>query len=232
MLPIKDTIRARSFSIVNWTLITVNVLVFLLESSLSPQSLEQMINTYALVPAHLSVTNPATWLPLITHMFMHGSWLHLLSNMWILLIFGDNVEDRLGKGGYLFFYLVGGVAAGVLQVILGGDPNLPSLGASGAIAAVMGAYFLFYPRAKILTFVPLILIWFIQLPAWVYLGIWFGTQLYSGLSAIALQSGGSTGGIAWWAHIGGFAFGLFMALTSGRKPQNPYPGGLIPGSRI
>lgn len=223
MIPIKDTIRARSFSIVNWTIIIVNVLVFLYQSSLSPVALERLINTYALVPAHINLTNPSTWYPFLTHMFMHGSWLHLISNMWVLLIFGDNVEDRLGKGGYIFFYLIGGVAAGLLQFMLGGDPRVPSLGASGAIAAVLGAYFLFYPTARILTFVPLIFIWFIRIPAWVYLGIWFGTQLFSGLSALSLNSGGSAGGIAWWAHIGGFITGFLMALISGRKPQNPDP---------
>jgi len=223
MIPIRDTIRARTFSIVNWALIIINVLVFLRESSLSASGLDHMISTYALVPAHINFGNPATWFPFITHMFMHGSWLHLISNMWVLLIFGDNVEDRLGKVGYLLFYLVGGVAAGFLQFILGGDPNVPSLGASGAIAAVMGAYFLFFPRARILTFVPLIFIWFIRIPAWVYLGIWFGTQLFSGLSALTLQSGGSAGGIAWWAHIGGFAVGFILALLSGRRPENPSP---------
>lgn len=213
MFPIKDTIRAQRFSIVTWGIILINVLAFLYETSLSPAGLESLISSYGLVPVNLSLVNPASWSPLISHMFLHGSWLHLLSNMWTLVIFGDNVEDRLGSGRFLLFYLIGGVAAGLLQVFLGAGPNIPSVGASGAIAAVLGAYFLFFPGAKVLTFVPLILIWFIQVPAWIYLGFWFVSQLFSGLSALALQSGASASGIAWWAHIGGFVFGLVMAVV-------------------
>ncbi|MFA5838000.1 MAG: rhomboid family intramembrane serine protease [Bellilinea sp.] len=213
MFPIKDTIHARRFSIVTWGIILINVLAFLYETSLSPAGLESLISSYGLVPVNLSLGNPASWPPLISHMFLHGSWLHLLSNMWTLVIFGDNVEDRLGSGRFLLFYLIGGVAAGLLQVFLGAGPNIPSVGASGAIAAVLGAYFLFFPGAKVLTFVPLILIWFIQVPAWIYLGFWFVSQLFSGLSAMVLQSGASAGGIAWWAHIGGFVFGLAMAVV-------------------
>ena len=218
MFPIKDTIHARRFSIVTWGIILINVLAFLYETSLSPAGLESLISSYGLVPVNLSLGNPASWPPLISHMFLHGSWLHLLSNMWTLVIFGDNVEDRLGSGRFLLFYLIGGVAAGLLQVFLGAGPNIPSVGASGAIAAVLGAYFLFFPDAKVLTFVPLILIWFIQVPAWIYLGFWFVSQLFSGLSAMVLQSGASAGGIAWWAHIGGFVFGLVMAVIfAGRR---------------
>ena len=165
--------------------------------------------------------NPASWFPFISHMFLHAGWLHLLSNMWTLVIFGDNVEDRLGSVRFILFYLFGGVAAGLLQVVLGASPNIPSVGASGAIAAVLGAYFLFFPRAKVLTFVPLILIWFINIPAWIFLGIWFGTQLFSGLSALTLQSGANAGGIAWWAHVGGFVVGLvFAAISGSRGPRH------------
>jgi len=229
MFPIKDTIRARKFSFVTWGIILINVLAFLYETSLSSSGLEQLISSFGLVPTNLSLVNPPSWFPLLSHMFLHGSWLHLLSNMWTLVIFGDNVEDRLGSGRFLLFYLTGGVVAGLLQVFLGTGPNIPSVGASGAIAAVLGAYFLFFPRAKVLTFVPLIFIWFINIPAWIYLGFWFVSQLFSGLSAMALQSGASAGGIAWWAHIGGFVFGLVMAIVlAGRNRFTKSPSAYSP----
>lgn len=221
MIPIRDSTRSRSFPIATWAIIILNVLAFLFENSLSPGALEQFIGRYGLVPANLSLGNPASWFPFISHMFLHAGWLHLLSNMWTLVIFGDNVEDRLGSVRFILFYLVGGVVAGMLQVVLGASPNIPSVGASGAIAAVLGAYFLFFPRAKVLTFVPLILIWFINIPAWIFLGIWFGTQLFSGLSALTLQPGANAGGIAWWAHVGGFVVGLvFAALSGSRGPRH------------
>lgn len=224
MIPIRDSNRSRRFPVATWAIILLNVLAFLFENSLSPGALEQFIGSYGLVPANLSLNNPASWFPFLSHMFLHGGWLHLLSNMWTLVIFGDNVEDWLGSLRFILFYLVGGVAAGMLQVILGASPNIPSIGASGAIAAVLGAYFLFFPRARILTFVPLIFIWFINIPAWVYLGFWFVMQLFSGLSALSLQSGANAGGIAWWAHIGGFMVGLVFAAISGRRrPRSTYP---------
>lgn len=208
MFPIKDTIRSRSFPLITWALIIVNILIFFYESSLSQAGLEQLISTYGLTRAKFTLTNPFTWLPLLTHMFLHGSWWHVLSNMWTLFIFGDNVEDRIGSGRFLGFYLMGGVAAGFIQMALGGDPNIPAIGASGAIAAVLGAYFLFFPTAKVVTFIPFLLfIWFVRIPAVVYLGIWFISQLWSGISSTTAS------GIAWWAHIGGFIFGLLLALV-------------------
>lgn len=208
MFPIKDTIRSRSFPLVTWALILINTLVFFFETSLSAADLEQLIFNFGLVPADFSFSNPLTWLPLLTHMFLHGSWYHLISNMWTFFIFGDNVEDRLGSGRFLLFYLVGGVAAGMIQMFQGGDPNIPSIGASGAIAAVLGAYFLYFPRSKVVTFIPfLILIWFVNIPAVIYLGFWFVSQLFSGITST------SASGIAWWAHIGGFVFGLLMAMV-------------------
>ncbi len=224
MIPIRDSNRSRSFPFATWAIIILNVLAFLFENSLSPGALEQFIGSYGLVPANLSLGDPVSWFPVVTHMFLHAGWPHLLSNMWTLVIFGDNVEDRLGSVRFILFYLIGGVAAGMLQVVLGASLNIPSVGASGAIAAVLGAYILFYPRARILTFVPLIFIWFINIPAWIYLGIWFGTQLISGLSALTMPSGASAGGIAWWAHIGGFVVGLLFAVYFGlRKPRRSYP---------
>jgi len=225
MFPIKDTIRSRSFPIVNWTLILLNAVVFLfIELSLSPRGLERFIYTFGLVPARFSLVNPLTWYPLLTHMFLHGGWLHFLSNMWTLYIFGDNVEDRLGSGRYLVYYLLGGVVAGLIQMFLGGAPDVPSIGASGAIAAVLGAYFLFFPNAQVITFVPVFWMpWFVNIPAVVYLGFWFISQLFSGVLALALPAGATAGGIAWWAHIGGFVYGLVIARPfSYRRRSRPW----------
>ena len=225
MLPIKDTIRSRSFPIVTWVLIAVNVLIFLYELSLDARELNRFVSIFGLIPALLDPVNPVSWYSLLTHMFLHGGWLHLLSNMWILFIFGDNVEDRLGSGRYLFFYILGGVAAGLVQVFFGGDPRIPSLGASGAIAAVLGAYMVFYPRARVITLIMLFIIpWFVELPAVIFLGIWFITQLYSGVASLA-SVGVQWSGVAWWAHIGGFLFGLLLSrvFAVGRRAHRWYP---------
>jgi membrane associated rhomboid family serine protease len=224
MLPLKDTVRSRTFPVINYLLIAVNAIIFFLELSLPSNLQERLIFTFGLVPANLSLINPATWLPLISHQFLHGGWWHFLSNIWVLFIFGDNVEDRLGSGRYLFFYLIGGMAAGLIQTIMTPGSRVPSIGASGAIAAVLGAYFLFYPRSKVITLIPIFFIpWFVELPAIIYLGFWFVMQLFSGLQSLATVGGAANGGIAWWAHIGGFLFGLILGwiLTIG-KPVHSY----------
>ena len=212
MLPIKDTIRSRTVPVINWLIILVNLLAFFYELNLSPQRLDQLIRTFGLVPASLSSANPYSWIPLLTHMFLHGGWYHLISNLWVLFIFGDNVEDRLGSFRYLVFYLAGGFAAAGVQIALGGSPNMPSIGASGAIAAVLGGYFSFYPNAKVITLIPLWIIpWVVELPAVIFLGFWFISQLFQGLLSLSTASGAELGGVAWWAHIGGFVFGLIFA---------------------
>ena len=224
MLPIRDTIRSRSFPLVNWLIIILNGLIFYHQSTLSQARLEQFAQVWALVPARVNLFNPFTWYPFLTHMWLHGSLIHLISNMWILVIFGDNVEDRLGSGRYLMFYLLGGIGAGVLQYFFTTNPNIPALGASGAIAAVMGAYFLFFPRAKVVSFVPIFLFaWFVEVPAVVYLGIWFLMQVYSGVASLSLP--GAESGVAWWAHIGGFVFGLLAGslFSIGKKRRPNYP---------
>ena len=230
MFPIKDTIRSHTFPVVNWILIISNVAVFLFELSLGPDQLERFVAAFGLVQARLDLFNPFTWFPLFTHMFLHGGWFHLLSNLWILFIFGDNVEDHLGSGRFLWFYLLGGVAAGLIQGILSPNPNLPSLGASGAIAAVLGAYMLFFPRARVIVLILLVFIpWFIEVPSVLFIGIWFVSQLYSGVLSLTQQSG-VWGGVAWWAHIGGFIFGLLMArlFVAGRRPARWYPDEYFP----
>ena len=209
MFPLRDTVRSRIFPWMNYGLIAANVVVFLFQSSLSPRAFEQFLEVFALTPAQLSLSAPWTWLTIFSSMFMHGSWFHLISNMWTLYIFGDNVEDRMGSGRFLVFYLASGVAAALAQVAVMPEARIPTVGASGAIAGVLGAYFLLYPRARVITFIPVfILPWLVRVPAVLYLGVWFLSQLSSGL--ISLGAVGQFGGIAWWAHIGGFVFGLIL----------------------
>lgn len=212
MLPLRDTIHSRTIPFVNWLLILANLIAFIIELNLSPIRLEQFINTWGLVPAAVNPVNPLTWTPYLTHMFLHGGWYHFISNMWILFIFGDNVEDRIGSFRYLLFYLLGGIAAALAQSLLTTNPNAASIGASGAIAAVMGAYFIFFPQSRIITLIPLWIIpWIVQVPALLFLGLWFVSQLFSGFLSLTTASGAELGGIAWWAHIGGFVFGLITA---------------------
>lgn len=225
MLPVKDTIRSSSFPIINWLLIGLNTVVFLFELTLSPGELSRLVSTFGLTPARLNLTDPVAWiaqpwpyLTFFTHMFLHGGWFHFLSNVWILYIFGDNVEDRMGPGRYLIFYFLSGVIAGLAQSLIAIDSQVPSIGASGAIAGVLGAYFLLFPGARIITLIPLFFIpWFIELPAIVFLGFWFVSQLFSGLVSLPME--GAMGGVAWWAHIGGFVFGLLVCrIFTPRRP--------------
>jgi membrane associated rhomboid family serine protease len=224
MIPIKDTIRSRSFPAVNWLIIIVNAVVFFFMLSMPTAQLNQFITTWGLVPANINPANPLTFLPFLTHMFIHGGWLHIISNLWVLFIFGDNVEDRLGSGRYLIFYLLGGIAAGTLQVVMSPGSTAPAIGASGAIAAVLGAYFLFYPRARVLTLIIIVIIpFFVNIPAIFFLGFWFISQLFQGV--LSLSSTAASGGIAWWAHVGGFIFGLILAkpFSIGQRPPNWHP---------
>ncbi|MEA4908389.1 MAG: rhomboid family intramembrane serine protease [Chloroflexi bacterium] len=231
MLPIKDTIRSQTFPLVNWLLIAANVLAFFYEQSLPSRALEQFFLHFALVPGLINPLHPATLLPFFTHMFLHGSWLHIISNVWVLFIFGDNVEDRMGSGRFLLFYLLGGLFAGLIQFAISPGSMVPVLGASGAIAAVMGAYFFYYPRAKVLTLIPVfILPWFVEIPSIVFLGFWFVSQIFSGFSSLVASAGMDVGGVAWFAHIGGFLFGLLMArpfchrvCQPGWHPDEYYP---------
>ena len=229
MFPIRDTIRSYSFPVVNWAIIGANTLVFLYQTRLGPAALEQLIRNFGMVPARLSLDNPTIWLnepfipfTLVTSQFLHGGWLHLISNMWTLYIFGDNVEDRIGSLRFLFFYLFGGIAANLLQAFVFPDSPIPAVGASGAIAAVLGAYLVLFPRSRVITLILIFFFpWFVEISAIFYLGFWFVTQLYSGVFAFGLPDGTQTGGIAWWAHIGGFLFGLLLIrlITPRRHPS-------------
>ncbi len=212
MIPIRDTHPPRTRPVVNNLLIAANVLVFLIQLSHGGDS-KVFDYVYGLVPARYSNPQIAGYFSLwqqlfsfLSFMFLHGGFLHILGNMWFLYIFGDNVEDRLGPVRYLFFYLLCGIASGVSHVLLNWHSNVPTIGASGAIAGVMGAYFLIQPTSRILTLVPILFIpLFFEIPAFVFLGIWFLFQFLS-----AAGSGGAAGGIAWWAHIGGFLFGMLF----------------------
>ena len=208
MIPLYDTVRTRKFPFINLLLITVNVLAFLYELQLGPAALERFIFTWGLVPADLTSNLASAWMTIFTAMFLHGGWFHLLSNMWFLYIFGDNVEARLGGVRYLIFYLLSGVAAVFLQAYLLPASSVPMIGASGAIAGVLGAYLISFPRSRIASLVPILFIFtIIEIPAVIFLVLWFLSQLYSGWFAM---QGASASGIAWWAHIGGFVFGVIM----------------------
>jgi membrane associated rhomboid family serine protease len=218
VFPLRDTVRSRSFPVVNYGLIALNALIFLFEASLGTRAFERFITTYGVVPAQLSLVQPFSWITLFTSMFLHGGWFHLISNMWILFIFGDNVEDRMGSVRYLLFYLLAGAVAGATHVYFSPGSNVPTVGASGAIAGVLGAYFVLFPSARISTLVPLfILPWFIEVPAFLFIGIWFVSQLSSGL--LQLGAYGDFGGVAWWAHVGGFVVGILLVRIFTPRPK-------------
>jgi membrane associated rhomboid family serine protease len=221
MIPIRDTIRSRNYPAVNMMIIGANVLLYLIEMGQGPD-LNRFIFYYGLVPARYSAPAIASHftfseqaLALFSFMFLHGSFWHLLGNMWSLYIFGDNVEDRLGPIRYLLFYLCCGWVSGLAHLVTNWYSQVPTIGASGAIAGIMGAYLVLYPRAKILTLIPIFFIpYFIDIPASFFLGIWFLFQFVS-----AVGSSGATGGIAWWAHIGGFLFGIILLKLFARVPE-------------
>lgn len=219
MIPIRDTIPSKNYPVVNTTIIGINVILYLIEMAQGP-NLDRFVYIYGLVPARYTVPQIASYftfgqqaLSLLSFMFLHGGFWHILGNMWFLYIFGDNVEDRLGPFRYLVFYLLCGLVSGLSQILFNLHSNTPTIGASGAIAGVMGAYLILHPRSKILTLIPIIIIpWFIEIPAFFFLGFWFFLQFIN-----AAGSHGNISGIAWWAHIGGFVFGMvclkiFLAL--------------------
>jgi len=219
VIPLRDNIPSRRRPIVNTGLIALNVLVFLFETLvLGSDALNRFAYRWGLVPAEFwQVGNLRAWLTLFTAMFLHGGWWHLISNMLALYIFGDNIEDRVGHVRYLFFYLVGGLAASGVHLVAYSESTLPTVGASGAIAAVLGAYLVLFPQARVLTLIPIFyFIRMLEIPAFIYLGFWFVSQLFNGIFALAAADVFQSGGVAWWAHIGGFVFGLIIIrfLTS------------------
>jgi membrane associated rhomboid family serine protease len=221
MIPLRDTTRSRNYPAVNTLLIAANGLVFLVQMAQGPLQ-DAFIYTYGLVPARYSVPQVGAHfstfqqaLALLSFMFLHGGFWHLLGNMWSLYIFGDNVEDRLGSFRYLVFYLLCGWASGLLHLFLNWHSPVPTIGASGAIAGVMGAYLLLFPHSKILTLIPIFFIpYFIEIPAFFFLGLWFLLQFLG-----AAGSDAQGGGIAWWAHVGGFVAGIVLVKVFEWVPQ-------------
>lgn len=219
MIPIQDSVPSRSVPLATWGLILLNGLVFFQELALPPESLEQLTALLGMVPARLG-HDPEAWWTLLTCMFLHGGWMHFIGNMWTLYLFGDNVEDRMGSVRFLVFYLLCGVAAGLTHALTVPDSTIPTIGASGAIAGVLGAYFLLFPTARVITLVP-VFFWpfIVEIPAVFYLGAWFVSQLLSG--TMALLAPGDFEGVAWWAHVGGFVAGLAL-LPVFKKPRRQY----------
>lgn len=220
MIPIRDTIRSRRFPLVNWLIILTNAAAFYYELRIDPSGVNNFIGTWGLVPAQFWAEPQIVWVTIFTSMFLHGGWFHIVSNMWILFIFGDNVEDRMGSGNYLVFYLLSGVAAALTQAFFLPKGSSPMIGASGAIAGVLAAYLVLFPRARILSLVPIFFIFtLIEIPAVLFLLFWFASQLFSGF----LSLGGASGsGVAWWAHIGGFVFGLIGVYIFARRGRRQY----------
>jgi len=214
MIPLRDSQPSYSKPVITMLLIAVNAVAFFYELSLDAFSRNHLIAVFGVVPERL-------WYPsLVTSMFLHGGWLHILGNMWFLWIFGDNVEDILGRFKYLLFYLGCGLAAGLTHVLLNADSRVPTIGASGAVAGVMGAYMVKFPRSRILTLVPvLVFLTTYELPAFVILAYWLLIQFFSGVGSVA-QSQLAHGGVAWFAHVGGFLAGIVLInLLHAKKPH-------------
>jgi membrane associated rhomboid family serine protease len=216
MIPVRDSVAVREPAFVTWALIGLCVAVFLFQVSLPPRAAEAFVRLYGLVPARYADPAwalgaglpPDDWLPVLTHMFLHGGWAHLLLNMWTLWLFGAAVEDRLGHLRYLAFYLACGLAAGLAHAVVNAHSAVPAVGASGAIAGVLGAYARLFPRAWLILMVPVLFLpVFFPVPAMTYVAVWFALQLLQGTAAALLPG---EGGVAWWAHIGGFLAGLLL----------------------
>ena len=214
MIPLRDVIPSRTTPYVTIGLIAVNALVYLYEMTLGESSLDEFILYFGLVPAAFS------WVAVLTSMFLHGGLLHVGGNMLFLWIFGDNVEDRMGHGRFVVFYLLCGAAAALAQTAMSPDSVVPMVGASGAVAGVMGAYFVLYPHSRIVTLIPLFVFFHVmEVPAIVFLGLGFALQFVSGVGSIAAATGGEpAGGIAFWAHVAGFVAGVSGVLVF-RRPE-------------
>lgn len=213
MIPLRDTIRSRTTPVVNYTLIALSFVIFLFQLTLGPAAYEKFLMNFAVIPdqIHSSLLSGRLSLQplfsLVSSVFLHGGWAHLLGNMLYLYVFGDNVEDRLGHFSYLLFYLLAGSSAALVESMVQGPSGVPLIGASGAIAGVLGAYFLLFPRSRVLTLLPLFIVFpVIEVSAWFFLGFWLVIQFIQG----GLSLGTTGGGIAWWAHTGGFLAGAVM----------------------
>ncbi|MBV9573745.1 MAG: rhomboid family intramembrane serine protease [Acidobacteriales bacterium] len=228
MIPIRDDQPRFTTPYVTYFIVALNVIIFLFEFSLSLQSraaLNDVIYQFGIIPSHItqaigfhSNNGFAAFIPILTSMFLHASWLHIIGNMWVLWIFGDNIEDYLGHFAYLLFYLFSGFAAAITHILLNANSLAPTVGASGAIAGIMGAYFVLFPKARVLTLVPLIIFFtFWWLPAWIVLGYWFLLQFLSGAATSITTTNQNNGGIAFWAHVGGFVAGIILIKLLPRR---------------
>jgi membrane associated rhomboid family serine protease len=232
-LPLDDNVRRTTFWFCTLSIILANLYVFWMELSLNGYEVNRVISVYGIVPARyttahgLAAMTPAGFVvPILASMFLHAGWLHVLGNMLFLYVFGRTVEDRLGHFRFLILYFASGFAGGLLHIYLNAGSRVPSIGASGAIAGVLGAYFVASPGARIkLTIFPLIF-WTFQLPAVLVLGYWFLIQFVSGYQMLAVETATQTGGVAWWDHVGGFVTGVLLGLMFGpRRRPAPYSPG-------
>ncbi len=226
MIPLNDNIRRQTFWFATLALIALNTAVFAYELSLGP-AINRFIFAFGLVPARYTTThgaiiisNLAVFLvPVFTSMFIHGGWLHLIGNMLFLFVFGRSIEDRFGHGNFLLLYFLSGFGAALAEIIFNMGSRVPTIGASGAIAGVLGAYLVSYPTARITTLIPLFIIfWTIRLPAILILVYWFAIQFIAGYQMLAIESA-TKGGVAWWAHVGGFLLGMVLALAMPKRQR-------------
>ncbi len=225
MIPLRDDQPRFSTPFVTYFLIGLNSVIFLFESALTPESFKTLLYQFGMISAHITgylsgsgrLGLAAVLLPALTSMFLHGSWMHVIGNMWFLWIFGDNIEDHLGHFTYLVFYLASGIGAAFAQVILNPHSIVPTVGASGAIAGVLGAYFVLYPRARVLIWFPIFFMFY--LPAWVTLGYWFAMQFLSGAATSLASYSETQGGVAFWAHVGGFVAGIVLIKILPERPR-------------
>lgn len=226
MLPIRDTYPSSSPAIVTWLIVLANVLVFWFETSLPKHELDLFVSNFGFTPGLFLESGDLGErlfenFTILSSMFIHGSLAHLIGNMWMLAIFADNIEDAMGHFRFFVFYILVGTLACLSQAVFVVDPNTPTIGASGAIAGVLGAYCVLYPESKIITLIPILIVpWFVEISAWFFLVVWFLAQFVSGL-----HPSGDGATVAWWAHVGGFLAGVFLVKLFVRsKPRyNVYP---------
>jgi membrane associated rhomboid family serine protease len=227
MIPLRDSTRSSSFPFVTILLIVANAALFVKELGLMaahPEALEGFVAAWGIVPVRFLADPWTGWVTIVSSMFLHGGWSHIIGNMLYLWIFGDNVEDRMGHFRFLIFYLLVGAAAALSQIYFNPSSQVPMIGASGAIAGVLGAYFVLFPKARVLTLIPLgFFTRMIEVPAFLFLGLWFVIQSLQGVGSLSQRAfHGDVGGVAWWAHAGGFVAGLLLVWVFKKRKKGSY----------
>ncbi len=217
MIPLRDINPTSRRPLLVWALVAANVAVFLYQMSLGRLEGQRLVLQWGVQPYYIAeAPHPGSFLTLLTSMFLHGGLMHLVGNMWFLWVFGDNVEDTLGHGRFAAFYVLSGLGAAFAQVLVDPDSRVPMIGASGAIAGVLGGYLVRHPKAHVVALVPLgFFLQTMEVPAFVFILLWFAYQVLLGM--LSLGGGGSGGGVAWWAHVGGFIVGALLMLWWGRR---------------